>query len=124
MVERTVRLAVRHRLGRVGTVAVPAAGGLALVAFGGPLVAGINWASVGLWVQTVAIAAVLPGLSPSRAFFLNLAASAASNLVPLGGTAGTALNYGTCRRWDSRLTARSSISRGDGGDQHLVPGID
>lgn len=97
-----------------------AALGFALVAFGVPLVAGVDWASVGrvlervsaadlvvlaliwlagLWVQSIAVAAGLPGLSHSRAFFLNLTGSAVSNLVPLGGTAGTALNYWSCRRW-------------------------
>jgi putative heme transporter len=119
MMERT-ELAGRHRLGRISTMVVLAVLGLGLVVFGVPRVAGIDWQSVGLvlervsapevlaltaiWlaglgVQTVAIAAGLPGLSHSRAFFLNLTGSAASNLVPLGGTAGTALNYWSCRRW-------------------------
>jgi uncharacterized membrane protein YbhN (UPF0104 family) len=105
---------------RLGTMILLAALGLVLLAFGVPLVAGVDWESVGLvlervtagevlllaaiwlaglWVQTIAIAAGLPGLSHSRAFFLNLTGSAASNLVPLGGTAGTALNYWSCRRW-------------------------
>jgi uncharacterized membrane protein YbhN (UPF0104 family) len=59
----------------------------------------------GLWAQTIAIAAALPGLSHRRAFFLNITGSAVSNLLPLGGTAGTVLNYGTCRAWGFRTSA-------------------
>lgn len=54
---------------------------------------------VGLWVQTIALAAAMPGLSHRRAFFLNLTGSAVSNILPLGGAAGTALNYSTSRSW-------------------------
>jgi uncharacterized membrane protein YbhN (UPF0104 family) len=54
---------------------------------------------VGLWVQTIALAAAMPGLSHRRAFFLNLTGSAVSNVLPLGGAAGTALNYSTSRSW-------------------------
>lgn len=91
-----------------------------VLAHGVPLVSGVDWSEVGpvlegvsptelavlgsvwlagLWVHTIALAAAMPGLSRSRAFYLNLTGSAVSNVVPLGGAAGTALNYWTCRGW-------------------------
>ncbi len=54
---------------------------------------------LGLAVHTVAIAAALPGLSHRRAFFLNITGSSVSNILPLGGTAGTAVNFLACRSW-------------------------
>jgi putative heme transporter len=92
----------------------------ALLAWGLPLVAGADWADIrgvlgalsslqvgaltavwlaGLWVHTIALAAAMPGLSHRRAFFLNLTGSSVSNMLPLGGAAGTALNYTTSRAW-------------------------
>jgi uncharacterized protein (TIRG00374 family) len=92
----------------------------ALLVWGLPLVAGASWSDIagvladltlaqlallavvwqlGLWVHTVALAAAMPGLSHPRAYFLNLTGSAVSNVLPLGGAAGTALNYSTCRVW-------------------------
>jgi uncharacterized protein (TIRG00374 family) len=62
------------------------------------LVLTVVWLA-GLWIHTIALVAAMPGLSPSRAFYLNLTGSAASNVLPLGGAAGTALNYWSCRRW-------------------------
>ena len=53
----------------------------------------------GLGVHTIALAAAMPGLSHRRAFFLNLTGSSVSNMLPLGGAAGTALNYTTSRAW-------------------------
>ncbi len=101
--------------------AVAAAGlGVALLAMGLPRVAGASWHEIGdtlsrvtvvdlgvltvawlggLWVHTVALTAALPGLSHARAFFLNLTGSAVSNLLPLGGTAGSAVNYWATRTW-------------------------
>jgi len=94
--------------------------GAALLIWGLPLVAGSDWSSIGsvfseltlwqvvvlglvwqfgLWVHTIALCAALPGLSSPRAWFLNQTGSAVSNLLPLGGAAGTALNYSTCRVW-------------------------
>lgn len=53
----------------------------------------------GLWVHTLALTAAMPGLSSARAFFLNLTGSAVSNLLPLGGAAGTVANYTMSRAW-------------------------
>jgi uncharacterized membrane protein YbhN (UPF0104 family) len=93
---------------------------VALVVIGLPLVSGASWSATlavlggvglpvlavltsvwlaGLWVHTVALVAAMPGLSPGRAFYLNLTGSAVSNVLPLGGAAGTAVNYWSCRRW-------------------------
>lgn len=94
--------------------------GVALLVWGVPLVAGADWSAIGavfaeltawqvlalgavwqlgLWVHTIALCAALPGLSSPRAWFLNQTGSAVSNVLPLGGAAGTALNYSTCRVW-------------------------
>ena len=53
----------------------------------------------GLAVHTVALSAALPGLSHPRAFFLNITGSSVSNLLPLGGAAGTVVNWWTARAW-------------------------
>jgi uncharacterized membrane protein YbhN (UPF0104 family) len=53
----------------------------------------------GLWVHTLALTAAMPGLSSARALFLNLTGSAVSNLLPLGGAAGTVANYTMSRAW-------------------------
>ncbi|WP_406831276.1 lysylphosphatidylglycerol synthase transmembrane domain-containing protein [Pedococcus sp. KACC 23699] len=93
---------------------------VALIAFALPQTAGASWTQIGnvlsgvrpyefallalVWLgglalQTIALAAALPGLSHLRAFFLNITGSSVSNLVPLGGAAGTAVNWWSCRRW-------------------------
>ena len=93
---------------------------LVLLLWGLPSVAGADWAAIGhvlgavgplqlaglagvwalsLWVHAVALAAAMPGLGAGRAMFLNVTGSAVSNLLPLGGAAGTALNYSTSRAW-------------------------
>jgi uncharacterized membrane protein YbhN (UPF0104 family) len=110
----------RHPARRLLEVAVTAALGSALLAAGLPRVAGAQWSQIGdllarvgpgsvaaitalwllgLWLHTITLAAALPGLSHTRAFFLNITGSAVSNLLPLGGTAGTLVNYGACRAW-------------------------
>lgn len=53
----------------------------------------------GLWVHTPALTAALPGLSHRRAFLLNLTGSFVSNLLPLGGAAGTVANWRMARSW-------------------------
>jgi hypothetical protein len=53
----------------------------------------------GLWVHTLALTAAMPGLSSRRALFLNLTGSAVSNVLPLGGAAGTLANYTVSRAW-------------------------
>jgi uncharacterized protein (TIRG00374 family) len=103
---------------------VALAAGLLLWAL--PAVAGADWGAIGaavgqltalevavlvvVWqlglvVHTVALAAAMPGLSHRRAYFLNLTGSAVSNVLPLGGAAGTALNYTTARAWGFRTDA-------------------
>lgn len=64
---------------------------------------GLVWI-LGLSVHTVVLSASLPGLSRPRALTLNLSGSAVSNVLPLGGLAGTALNLTMTRAWGhSRL---------------------
>lgn len=53
----------------------------------------------GLWVHTPALTAALPGLSHRRALMLNLTGSFVSNLLPLGGAAGTVANWRMARSW-------------------------
>lgn len=56
------------------------------------------WAA-GLAAHTVTLTAALPGLTHRRALLLSLTGSAVSNVLPLGGAAGVALNYRMVRRW-------------------------
>jgi hypothetical protein len=64
---------------------------------------------LGLWVHTVVLAASLPGLTNRRALALNLSGSAVSNVLPLGGVAGTVLNLGMVRGWATAIsTSRAS----------------
>ncbi|WP_238009155.1 lysylphosphatidylglycerol synthase transmembrane domain-containing protein [Dactylosporangium sp. AC04546] len=74
----------------------------------GHLIAGLGWRwllvlgfvwFLGLWVHTVVLTASLPGLTHRRALTLNLSGSAVSNVLPLGGLAGTTLNLGMIRGW-------------------------
>ncbi|GGM50072.1 YbhN family protein [Dactylosporangium sucinum] len=74
----------------------------------GHLIAGLGWGwllllgvvwFLGLWVHTVVLTASLPGLTHRRALTLNLSGSAVSNVLPLGGLAGTTLNLGMIRGW-------------------------
>lgn len=83
-------------------------------------VAGVSWAEVvdvlaqvsagrlvvltgvwfgGLLVYSVVLASALPGLGMPRGLLLNLTGSAVSNVVPLGGAVGTALNWRMVTRW-------------------------
>ncbi|WP_426511770.1 lysylphosphatidylglycerol synthase transmembrane domain-containing protein [Dactylosporangium sp. McL0621] len=63
-----------------------------------PLFLGVVWL-LGLVVHTTVLTASLPGLSHRRALTLNLSGSAVSNVLPLGGVAGTVLNLGMVRGW-------------------------
>ncbi|GAA2371764.1 lysylphosphatidylglycerol synthase transmembrane domain-containing protein [Dactylosporangium salmoneum] len=63
-----------------------------------PIFLGVVWL-LGLVVHTSVLTASLPGLSHRRALTLNLSGSAVSNVLPLGGVAGTALNLGMVRGW-------------------------
>jgi uncharacterized membrane protein YbhN (UPF0104 family) len=105
---------------RLGRAVVPIALAAALVAWVVPRVAGAPWGDIagalgrlgvlelaaitalwlaGLWVHTLALTAAMPGLSSRRAFFLNITGSSVSNILPLGGAAGTVLNYTMSRSW-------------------------
>lgn len=53
----------------------------------------------GLWAHSWVLAASLPGLTKRRGLTLSLTGSAVSNVLPLGGAAGTGLNYAMTRRW-------------------------
>ncbi|QIM23155.1 hypothetical protein G7075_14540 [Phycicoccus sp. HDW14] len=59
---------------------------------------GVIWLT-GLWVHTPSLTAALPGLSHRRALLLNLTGSFVSNLLPLGGAAGTVVNWRMARGW-------------------------
>jgi uncharacterized membrane protein YbhN (UPF0104 family) len=63
-----------------------------------PAVLSVVW-FLGLCVHTVVLTGSMPGLSHRRALTLNLSGSAISNVLPLGGVAGTVLNLGMVRGW-------------------------
>lgn len=107
-------------LGRIVKIAVSAALGTTLVVWAVPRAGGVGWDQIGtavaaltlgqlvllggvwlagLWVHTLALTAAMPGLSSRRALFLNLTGSSVSNLLPLGGAAGTVANYSMSRAW-------------------------
>ena len=71
----------------LGLVSVPGIAGLAVV-----------WIA-GLWSHSFVLAASLPGLTKRRGLTLSLTGSAVSNVLPLGGAAGTGLNFAMTRRW-------------------------
>ncbi len=58
----------------------------------------VVWA-LGLWAYTFVLTGSLPGLGHGRAFLLNAAGSAISNLLPLGGAAGVAATFTMARTW-------------------------
>lgn len=53
----------------------------------------------GLWAHSFVLAASLPGLTKRRGLTLSLTGSAVANVLPLGGVAGTGLNFAMTRRW-------------------------
>ena len=106
--------------GRTAKLLVSSAFAVGLLAIALPRVAGVEWAQIwsalgnltpgqlvflalvwmaGLWVHTPALTAALPGLSHRRALLLNLTGSFVSNLLPLGGAAGTVANWTMARSW-------------------------
>ena len=58
----------------------------------------VLWA-LGLWVHSFVLTAAAPSLSHRRALTLNVTGSAVSNVVPLGGAAGVALNRRMMSAW-------------------------
>ena len=71
----------------LGRLSLPAIAVLALV-----------WIA-GLWAHSFVLAASLPGLTKRRGLTLSLTGSAVANVLPLGGAAGTGLNFAMTRRW-------------------------
>lgn len=59
------------------------------------------WAS-GLLVHSFVLTGALPGLSRRRALTLSLTGSAVSNVAPMGGALGVALNVSMARTWRFR----------------------
>lgn len=103
-----------------GRLALTGGAAVALVALALPAVSGADWAGIGaalgratpaglallgavwllgLWVHTPSLTAALPGLTHRQSLVLNLTGSAVSNLLPLGGAAGTVVNWRTARGW-------------------------
>lgn len=77
---------------------------LARVGPGGLALLGAVWL-LGLWVHTPALTAAMPGLTHRRALQLNLTGSFVSNLLPLGGAAGTVANWSMARSWGFSATS-------------------
>lgn len=111
---------MRTRTGAVTRFAVAGGAAAALVALALPRASGARWEDIaaalsrptaaqlallgvlwlaGLVVHTPALTAALPGLSHRRALLLNLSGSFVSNLLPLGGAAGTVVNWRMARTW-------------------------
>lgn len=119
--DRAARRAPGGRGGRRATKLALSAGlAVAVLALALPRIAGADWADIGhalrelsfaqvavltlvwltgLWVHTPALTAAMPGLTHRRALLLNLTGSFVSNLLPLGGAAGTVANWRMARTW-------------------------
>lgn len=111
---------MRNRTGAVARFALAGGAAVALVALVLPRASGARWHDIagalsrpsapqlallgllwfaGLCVHTPSLTAALPGLSHRRALLLNLSGSFVSNLLPLGGAAGTVVNWRMARTW-------------------------
>jgi uncharacterized membrane protein YbhN (UPF0104 family) len=111
---------MRTRTGTVARFAVAGGAAVALVALVLPRASGARWHDIagalsrpsawqlallgvlwlaGLCVHTPSLTAAMPGLSHRRALLLNLSGSFVSNLLPLGGAAGTVVNWRMARTW-------------------------
>ena len=66
------------------------------------------WAG-GLVIYSTVLAGSMPGLGMRRGLLLNLTGSAVSNVLPLGGAAGTALNWRMARSWGHSHKAFASF---------------
>ena len=82
----------------VGTSWAPVAAVLGRVSVPGLVALAVVWIA-GLWAHSFVLAASLPGLTKRRGLTLNLTGSAVANVLPLGGAAGTGLNFAMTRRW-------------------------
>ena len=58
----------------------------------------------GLWCYTYLLTGSIPGLTHPQALTVNVAGSAASNLLPFGGAVGFALSMGMLRSWGFSAT--------------------
>lgn len=68
---------------------------------------------LGLVAHTITLSAALPSLTHRRALTLSLTGSAVSNVLPMGGAAGIALNYRMLRDWgydSSQFTAYTVVT--------------
>ena len=83
--------AVGSTWAEVGTV-------LGHISAGALILLAVVWIA-GLWSHSFVLAASLPGLTKRRGLTLSLTGSAVANVLPLGGAAGTALNFTMARRW-------------------------
>ena len=94
--------------------------GAALTALALPTIAGVTWGQVapaaarvsvawlaglaalwfvGLVAHTITLTGAMPRLTHRRALMLSLTGSAVADVLPLGGSAGIALNYRMARTW-------------------------
>ena len=67
------------------------------------------WAA-GIVIHSFVLTGALPGLSRRRALTLNLTGSAVSNVAPLGGALGVALNLAMVRAWRFRTSAFAAFT--------------
>ncbi|QTR01396.1 flippase-like domain-containing protein, partial [Saccharothrix algeriensis] len=101
---------------------VPALGGVGWAALGqrladvgpAPLLGLTALWLAGLWAYTHVLTGSLPGLRRARAFSLNAAGSAVSNLLPFGGAAGVAVTAVMASSWGhtARAIATSAVVTG------------
>lgn len=63
---------------------------------------------LGLWLYTFTLTGSLPGLTHVKALIVNVAGSAAGNLLPGGGAAGVAASYLMLRSWGFKRAAIST----------------
>lgn len=63
---------------------------------------------LGLWLYTFTLTGSLPGLTHLKALIVNVAGSAAGNLLPGGGAAGVAASYLMLRSWGFTRAAIST----------------
>ncbi|WP_344113064.1 lysylphosphatidylglycerol synthase domain-containing protein [Kribbella alba] len=82
----------------VGTSWATVGGILGRISLTGIAALTVVWIA-GLWAHSFVLAASLPGLSKRRGLTLSLTGSAVANVLPLGGAAGTGLNFAMTRRW-------------------------
>jgi putative heme transporter len=88
----------------VGTTWTTVGGLLGQISMAGVAGLAVVWIA-GLFSHSFVLAASLPGLTKRRGLTLSLTGSAVANVLPLGGAAGTGLNFAMTRRWGFSSTA-------------------